>query len=207
MTTKTAPHAHLTRRNHRLRELSRRRKVAYRRLCSACADLTSTCRNLQNRVDRQDAVIDYQKRLLVRDDDHEVFRRFFHLFVERSGPLFGVAMLCDEDAELKLIGRFGVPIPDGVNFCQSIAEAMVPDMLERPEVMVLDAFENIQKFPTSLHRFLVGVSVLVTPLMVAEGALIGVVVLYRKGEQPFTDDDVALAKMIGPPTAAAAQQT
>ncbi len=207
MTTKISHPAYLTRRNHRLRELSRGRKLAYQRLCSACADLTNTCRSLQNRVDRQEAVIDYQKHLLTRSDDHEVFSRFFHLFVERTGPLFGVAMLCDENAELKLVGRFGVPVPDGVNFCQSIAEAMVPDMLERPEVMVLDAFENIQKFPTSLHRFLVGVSVLVVPLMVAEGQLIGVVVLYRKGEQPFTNDDVALAEIIAPPTAAAAQQT
>ena len=143
---------------------------------------------------------------MARSDDHEVFSRFFHLFAERTGPLFGVAMLCDENAELKLVGRFGVPVPDGVNFCQSIAEAMVPDMLERPEVTVLDAFENIQKFPTSLHGFLVGVSVLVVPLMVAEGSLIGVVVLYRKGEQPFTSDDVALAEIIAPPTAAAAQR-
>ncbi len=207
MSTTTAHPAHLTRRNHRLRMVGRRRKQAYRRLCSTCADLTSTCRNLQNRLDRQEAVLDFQRNLLARDDDHEVFRRFFQLFVDRSGPLFGVAMLCDENAELKLVGRFGVPVPDGVNFCQSIAEAMVPDMLERPEVMVLDAFDNIDKFPTSLHRFLVGVNVMVIPLMVAEGQLIGVVVLYRKGEQPFTDDDVALAKLIGPPTAAAAQQT
>ena len=196
----------LTRRNNRLRDVHRRRKQAYRRLCSACADLTSTCRDLQNRLDRQGAVLDYQKHLLARNDGHEVFRRFFHLFVERTGPMFGVAMLCDENAELKLVGRFGVPVPDGMNFCQSIAEAMVPDMLERPEVIVLDAFDNIEKFPTSLHRFLVGVNVMVIPLMVAEGSLIGVVVLYRKGEQPFTDDDVALAELIGPPTAAAAQQ-
>ncbi|MDY7010163.1 MAG: GAF domain-containing protein [Planctomycetota bacterium] len=207
MTVKTAHSAHLIRRNRRLRKLTQGRKLAYQRLCSACADLTTICRDLQNRLDRQEAVIDYQKHLLSRSDDHEVFSRFFRLFTERTGPLFGAAMLCDENAELKLVGRFGVPVPDGVNFCQSIAEAMVPDMLERPEVMVLDAFENIQKFPTRLHRFLVGLSVLVVPLMVAEGSLIGVVVLYRKGEQPFTNDDIALARIIGPPTAAAAQQT
>lgn len=206
MTPKIAHPAHLTRRNHRLLKLSRGRKIAYRRLCSACTDLTKTCRNLQNRLDRQEAVLDYQKHLLARSDDHEVFSRFFRLFAERTGSLFGVAMLSDENAELKLVGRFGVPIPDGVNFCQSIAEAMVPDMLERPEVMVLDAFDNIHKFPTSLHRFLVGVSVLVVPLMVAEGQLIGVVVLYRKGEQPFTNDDIALARIMGPPTAAAVQR-
>ena len=206
MNVKTAHPENLTRRNIRLQKVHRRRKQAYRRLCLTCADLAGTCRSLQNQMDCQEAIIDYQKHLLARSDDHEVFRRFFHLFVERTGPLFGVAMLCDENAELKLVGRFGVPVPDGMNFCQTIAEAMVPDMLERPEVLVVDAFDNIEKFPTDLHRFLIGVNVMVIPLMVAEGQLIGVVVLYRKGEQPFTNDDVALAEMIGPPTAVAAQQ-
>ena len=33
------------------------------------------------------------------------------------------------------------------------------------------------------------------------GQIIGLVVLYRKGEQPFTDGDIALAEMIAPSTA------
>jgi hypothetical protein len=32
-------------------------------------------------------------------------------------------------------------------------------------------------------------------------------VLYRKGEQPFTEDDTTLASLIGPCTAAAAMRT
>ena len=206
MTTQNSHPAPITIRNDRLREVSRRRKVAYRRLCCVCDDLANACHSLQDQVDQQKAVIAYQKHLLTRSDDHEVFRRFFSLFVERTGPLFGVAMLCDENAELKLVGRFGVPVPDGVNFCQTIAEAMVPDMLERPEITVLDAYDNLQKFPVALHRFLIGVNVLAIPLMVAEGQLIGIVVLYRKGEQPFTNDDIALAELIAPPTAVAAQK-
>lgn len=206
MNTNTTNPAETHRRNNRLRELARRRNRQYRRLSATCTHLTTTCRNLQTQVDRQESVIEFQRHLMDRTDDHDVFRRFFRMFVERTGPLFGVAMLCDENAELQLVGRFGVPAPDGVNFCQAIADAMVSDMLESPEVMALDAYENLSKFPPRLHKYLVGVNILVIPLMVDVGQLIGVVVLYRKGEQPFTDDDVALAEMIAPPTAAAAQR-
>ena len=52
-----------------------------------------------------------------------------------------------------------------------------------------------------------GLTLLVVPLMVGEGKMIGMVVLYRKGEQPFTDDDAAIAELIASPTAAAAQKT
>jgi len=196
-----------SRRYRYLRELTKKRRHLYRRVCATCAELSSACRNLQEELARQKTVIDYNKYLLTCNSEHDIFRGFFKLFVERTGALFGVAMLCDESAELRLTGRFGVPVPDGVNLCRGIADAVVPGVLERPEITVLDAYENLEKFPDSIHKFLVGVTLLVIPLMIGDGQLIGIVVLYRKGEQPFTREDIALAGMIAPPTAAAVQRT
>ena len=84
---------------------------------------------------------------------------------------------------------------------------MVPTLLARPEVTVLDATENLGLFPKNMHRLLVGVTLLAVPLMAGEGRMIGLTVLYRKGEQPFTDDDIALARLVADPTAVAAQKT
>ena len=39
------------------------------------------------------------------------------------------------------------------------------------------------------------------PLIPSEGELIGLVVLYRKGEQPFSRGDLELSRLLGPPTA------
>ncbi len=199
------------RRTRRLRDLARRinrqRKHAYKALCATCADLAGSCRNLQTRLERQQMLAQYQTELLGCANEDDIFSRLFRLFVERTGPVFGAALLCDENAELQLVGRFGVPVPDGVNFCNGVATAVLPPILERPEVTALDAMENIEMFPEPLRRLLVGVTLLVVPLMVGEGRMIGMVVLYRKGEQPFTDDDVAVAELIASPTAAAAQKT
>ena len=44
------------------------------------------------------------------------------------------------------------------------------------------------------------------PLIPAPGEMIGLVVLYRKGEQPFCDSDMAMAEMIALPTALAVRR-
>lgn len=191
----------------RLRRSTRRRRKAHDALSATCTDLGATCRDLQDRLARQSALIRYQAELMDCAGEDDTFARFFRLFVQRSGPVFGVALLCDENAELQMVGRFGVPVPDGPNFSQTLAMCMVNTVLERPEVAVVDAQEALHVFPPHLHRLLIGVTLLLVPLMVAPGQLIGLAVLYRKGEQPFTDDDLALAKMIAPATAAAAQKS
>ena len=103
----------LEQRNRRLRQIarsiSRRRRRSFNVLTSACADLTATCRSLQSQADRQRDLIDYQRDLLTCADEDDVFRLLFRLFVQRSGPVFGVCLLCDADAELQMVGRFGVP--------------------------------------------------------------------------------------------------
>ena len=203
-------YARVQRRTQRLRQvarnLNRRRKGSIRTLASTCLELTSSFRKLQGHAERQEVLIRYQNDLLACSCEDDVFRRLFALFVQRSGPVFGAAMLCDENAELQLIGRFGVPGPDGLNFCRRLSLALLPLMLERPELKLLDATDNLTLFPDELRRMLIGVTVLGVPLMAGEGEIIGLVALYRKGEQPFTEDDVELARLIGAPTAAAAQK-
>ena len=206
-----ANYQRVQRRTRRLRDLAkkvnRRQKHAYKNLCATCADLASNCRQLQSNLERQRMLAQYQTDLLNCEKEDDIFCRLFRLFVQRTGPVFGAALLCDEYAELKLVGRFGVPVPDGANFCNGLAMAVLPTILQRPEITRLDAMDNIHMFPDYLHRLLIGVNLLVVPLMVGEGRMIGMVVLYRKGEQPFPEDDVAAAELIAAPTAAAAQKT
>lgn len=195
----------------RVRQMARNMARGRRRdnalLGTTCADLNSTCHNLQHRLERQESVIQYQAQLLACGNEDDIFRRLFTLFSERSGALFGTALLCDANAELQMIGRFGVPQPDGTSFCHALATAMVSPILQRPAVQVVDAMDNLALFPDALHKKLVGITLMAIPLMAGEGQMIGLAVLYRKGEQPFTDDDVALANLIAPSTAAAAQKT
>lgn len=197
-------------RQRRIRELSRhvhlRRRKTVQHLTDACDDLTAECRGLQERMAQQNALIRYQSELLAGASEDDTFSQFFRVFVHRTGPLFGVAMLCDENAELQMVGRFGVPVPDGVHFCKALALAAIDPVLGAPEVHVIDAMDHISMFPEHIHHLLVGLTVMAVPLMVAPGQLIGMVVLYRKGEQPFTDDDLDIAHMIAPSTAAAVQR-
>ena len=51
-----------------------------------------------------------------------------------------------------------------------------------------------------------GCGILAVPLVPSEGQMIGLVLLYRKGEQPFMESDVALAEMISLATAMAVQR-
>jgi len=189
------------------RRVNRRRKRDIERLAATCADLTGNCRQLHARLERQELLSRYQTDLLGCENEDDIFCRLFRLFVQWSGPVFGAALLCDEEATLQMIGRFGVPVPDGVSFCKALAGSVLGGLLERPEVTVIDAVEQIDLFPEGIRRMLPGVTLLVVPLMIGEGRMIGMVVLYRKGEQPFTEDDVALAELVASPTAAAAQKT
>lgn len=186
-----------------VRRISRRRRQSFRTVGRTCSDLTTSCRYLQTELERHKALAAYQTDLLNYHCEDDVFRRMFRLFAERSGAVFGVAMLCDENAELQLVGRFGVPTPDGINFSRQLAMALVPGLLEQPQVKLLDATDHLSIFPDALQRFMVGVNVLAVPLMIDDGQMIGLAVLYRKGEQPFSDDDVALARAAATPTALA----
>ncbi|MDY6914373.1 MAG: response regulator [Planctomycetota bacterium] len=196
---------HLRRRTIRLRRLAKRinhqRKDAQYKLETTCAALSDAYRNLSGQIGAYKVVIDYQRDLLTTKNDDDVFRTLFRLFVRRSGPVFGVAMVCDSNADLQITGRFGVPVPDGPNFCSQIAQPVVDAVLANPQCMLIDAGEEADAFENSIRRYLVGVSILAVPLIPAPGEMIGLVALYRKGEQPFLDTDVALAEMIASSTA------
>jgi len=198
------------RRTQRLRRLARKinieRKTIQNRLDSTCADLTVAYRELSSQMGSQHVLIAYQRELIAARSDDDVFRSLFRLTVHRSGSVFGVAMVCDAEAELQIAGRFGVPQPDEVSFCRELCGPLIDIVLESPRCMVIDAGERAELFDESIRKFLPGLSILAMPLIPAPGELIGLVVMYRKGEQPFTDADVELAGMISPPTATAVRR-
>jgi len=192
-------------RTERLRRLVKEsnieRKKLRRQLQTTCEELTAAYRTLSGQMSLQQVVLGYQRDMLLAGSDDDVFHTMFKLFVRRTGPVFGVAMVCDADAELRIAGRFGVPYPDGVRFCQTLVRPLIGAMLADPKCMLIDAVDEVEMFDPSIRRRLVGVSLLAVPLIPTAGQIIGLVVLYRKGEQPFTDGDIALAEMIAPSTA------
>jgi DNA-binding response OmpR family regulator len=200
----------LIRRNHRLRRLAgrvnRQRKRALKQLDTTCADLTQAYRTLSGQLALQKSVMAYQSELLAARNDDDVFSCLFRTFVRSSGGVQGVAMVCDADAELQVAGRFGVPQPDNPTFCQAVVKPVVHAVLADPRVLLMDAEEEAALFDEGIRRYLPGVSILAVPLLPSDGEMIGLVILYRKGEQPFTDADTALAELVGRPTAVAVRR-
>ena len=194
----------------RLRRLARRvniqRKDAQRQIDSTCAELAESYRAMSAQLADQQVHLGFQRDLLACRCDDDVFRAFFRLFVRKSGPVFGVALVCDADAELQVVGRFGVPGPDSNAFCQALVRPVIETVLANPHITQLDAGEREELFPPTIRKYLVGLSVLAIPLLPASGEMIGLVVLYRKGEQPFTEQDVALAELLGMPAAIAVKR-
>ena len=200
----------LSRRNRRLRtiarDLNRDRNLIRGQLDSTCADLTCAYRNLNSQLSMQQAVINYQSSMVAARTDDDVFAAMFRAFATRTGPLFGVALVCDENAKLNIIGRFGVPKPDELGFCQKLVAPLVDKILRAPKCLAIDAWDQVDLFDPAIHRRLCGVSILVIPLIPAPFEMIGLGVLYRKGEQPFTQQDLALADMISLATALAVRR-
>ena len=198
------------RRTRRLRRLARdanlQRKSIRHDLDDTCANLTTAYQSLSSQMSLQKAVMAYQNSLLMAKNDDAVFSSLFRLFVHRSGPTFGAAMICDSNSRLNTVGRFGVPYPDSVSFCEALADPLIEAVLVTPECILIDAGDQADKFDSSIHRYLPGLSILAMPLMPSIGELIGLVVMYRKGEQPFMQADVALAEQIAPPTALAVRR-
>ncbi len=200
------------RRAHRLRRLARRlndlRKDATERLETTCADLSEAYESLNDQMLLQQQVLLFQQELLAARNDDDVFRTLFRIFVRQSGPTFGAAMVCDESAELKVVGRFGVPHPDGLRFCERICEPLIDSILDSSSVSCLemDATDHLEMFDESIRRYMVGVNILAVPLIPTAGEMIGLAVLYRKGEQPFLEADRQLAEMISMPVGMAIQR-
>jgi len=197
-------------RTSRLRRLAKQvnkeRKQAQRQLQNTCADLTEAYHDLTNQLEAQQIAVQYQQELLQSRCDDDVFRSLFKTFVNQSGPLNGVALVCDANAELQVAGRFGVPSPDNIEFCQTLAAPHIDAVIGNPQITVTDAGDQAEVFDESIRRYLPGVTTLSIPLLPTEGELIGLVLLYRKGEQPFLNEDLILAELLGPPTALAVRR-
>ena len=170
------------------------------------ATLTQVYQSLSEQVQANKTLIDYQAELLAAKNDDDVFRVLFRSFARKTGPLSGMAMVCDSNAELRIVGRFGVPHPDNLTFCRSLAEPLVDVLLGTPQIKLIDAMDEREMFDEAVQRFLPGVTLLALPLIPTPGEMIGVVVLYRKGEQPFLPEDLALAQLITHPTALAVRR-
>ncbi len=196
----------LTARRQRLRKIAKGLKRRQVDLAFGGDAAVTACRRLSTQLDLHKLLADYQQQLLAARNDDDVFKALFTLVVRHSGPLFGAAMVCDGEAQLQLVGRFGVPEPDGPRFCLSLAQPMIDRLLAQPKPTLIDAGEQTDQFEPSIRRYLVGLSVLALPLLPADGEMIGMVLLYRKGEQPFTDTDLELANLVARPTAMAVRR-
>ena len=196
-------------RDHKLRRLARQlnqdRHAVRHRLNTTCAALTRAYRSLNDQFLRQESVLRFHRHLLTCQNDDDVFRNLFQFYAEHRGNLFGVAMVCDENADLQMIGRFGTPGPDSVSVCQGYAFSLLDAVLHDPAVLRIDPTAHASLFPSWLADYLTDVNFLCIPLIPAEGQLIGLVVLYRKEGETFTDDDVGLSEMLAPSVAMSIQ--
>ncbi|GAH18121.1 unnamed protein product, partial [marine sediment metagenome] len=170
-------------------------------LRNTCTDLTGAYRSLSEELHIYQLAVQYQLWLLGSRSDDDVFRAFFRTFIRRSGSVYGTAFVCDSNAELRVIGRFGVPKPDSLGFCQHLTDPLIDVLLNDPHVQILDASDETYVYDEAIQPYLPGISVLAIPLIPTLGEMIGVIFLYRKGEQPFVDKDVELAKTMSYPTA------
>ncbi len=175
-------------------------------LQGTCLDMTRAYRSLSDQMLNHRLMIQFQQGLLASKNDDDVFRNFFRTFVRQAGAVSGTALVCDANAELRVVGRFGVPQPDSLEFCKRLADPLIDFLLTDPHVQLVDGGEEAELFDESIQRFLPGLNMLVVPLIPAPGEMIGIVVLYRKGEQPFTPDEVGLAKLMAFPTAVAVRR-
>jgi DNA-binding response OmpR family regulator len=201
---------HKTQRTRRLRTLAhdvnRERKEMHEQLENTCADLASAYRDLSTQIAVQQIALAYQNELLMAESDDDVFRTLFGVFAQHSGAVCGMALVCNNEAQLRMAGRFGVPKPDGSEFCAKLAKPMIDRVIQDPEVAVVDAEENAEEFEEVIRPYLPGMTLMAIPLMPDDGELIGLVIFYRRGEQPFTEMDMTLAEITAYPTALAVRR-
>ena len=191
---------------HRLAESERSNTQTETTLRNTCTELMGAYRDLSGQLMDHQLIIQYQGDLIAGKTDDDVFRAFFRSFVQQSGPMFGIALVCDPNAELRIIGRFGVPKPDSLEFCRLLSEPLTDVILDNPSVQLIETGDEPEAYDESIQPYLPGLSVLAIPLIPLPGEMIGVVLLYRKGEQPFTEEDIVLGRMLSYPTAVAVRR-
>lgn len=197
-------------RARRLRDIARsthnQQRAAESVLRNQCATVTAEYRNLAEQLDTQQTIIRYQIEMIAAKNDDDVFRSFFRTFVRNRGAINGIGLVCDANAELRIIGRFGVPKPDTLEFCKHLSDPLIDVLLANPVVQTIDTGEEMDVYDTSIRRYLPGLTAMAIPLIPAPGEMIGMVVLYRKGEQPILKLDEDMAELIAFPTAVAVRR-
>jgi CheY-like chemotaxis protein len=170
------------------------------------AELAVAYRQLSQNVLGHQRLVRYQLEMIGARNDDDVFRNFFRTYVRQCGAINGAALVCDANAELRIAGRFGVPHPDSLEFCRCLTEPIIDLLLANPQVQLIDAMDEPESFPPEIQRCLPGITILAIPLIPAPGEMIGTMVLYRRGEQPFTDEDIELGQLMAFPTALAVRR-
>ena len=196
----------LSARHQRLRRMARLIRTRERSASAAPDAGCPRCRQHDEQLANYRMVMEYQQSLLCARTDDDVFRSFFSLFSRKAGAVYGIASVCDAEAQLQVTGRFGVPLPDNAAFSGRLNKPIVDLVLTDPRCQILDAYDQRKSFDPIIQRYLPGVSVLALPLIPKPGELIGLITLYRKGEQPFSPADLKLAELLMTPTALAVQR-
>lgn len=165
--------------------------------------LAERCRFLACRLRTDRIVMTYQQNLIGARSDRDIFAGFFETYMRHFGAVGGIALVCDADARLQIVGRFGVPRPDTALFCRRLAGPLMDLLVAEPCMQVVDPLGTGALFDPGIRRFLPGITVLMIPLMPAPGELVGAIMLYKRGEQPFTGEEVSLAGRLAAPAATA----
>ncbi|MBI5723713.1 MAG: GAF domain-containing protein [Planctomycetes bacterium] len=186
---------------NRLGNMRIQRKKARHEASHLQATLKTACRAFSNQMSLLQEVIRYQGELFKTAGDDDVFLLLFRTFLRWTGSVCGIALVCDGQARLKMVGRFGSPKPDPLAFCQKLVRPIIDQVIRRPQCAIIDAGEHANLFDKDLKPFLPGLTLMTIPLLPEADQLVGMIILYRKGEQPFTEDDIGLAEAIAPLTA------
>lgn len=174
-------------------------------LRTSCHEMAEQFRGVSKQLHNSRLVIQYQQSLISAKTDDAIFSSFFHTYVRNCGSISGISLVCDSRANLKVCGRFGVPMPDSLGYCRKLSGPVCEMVFDDPDVQIIHPEERADLYSADLRKFLPGISVLAIPLMISAGELIGMVLMYRKGEQPFEDKEIELSRNLAYPTAMAIQ--
>jgi len=161
-------------------------------------DKDTHAQNLQNRLILTTLKSEYLETLLSSKDNDDVFRYTFDFFTQNANPgaYFGVGVAANEEGTgLRIIGCFGIPSPDSQRFCTHLISPLIKKIIQNPQVLTDKPEEHPDKFDPSIGKYLPGISMLQVPFMPDPSKLIGGIYIYKKGEQPITEPEIAIASL------------
>ena len=153
-------------------------------------------------TDIQQAIDSFLEDLGTLDVSEDVFKAFSLLMEQNSGGLaLGYWLAHSESQSLRLMGWVGLGIrgQDSPSYVKGLFCPIFAEMMHKKDLSVFrrEMTDYRGQYGPGwgwLKKYLPGLSALVVPLTPSDDELYGVIIAYRKGEQPFLDSDVALAK-------------